>query len=100
MEGTSGFGRGPPTLTKTRRPSATSTLAATPGEKPPRRLVTDTIVLPSHCSMARCTPEGTSAQSNRTPEAGGGCDGTDVLSSYSLIISGLSDLRIPQLCGS
>jgi hypothetical protein len=69
--GLSGFGSGPTALTNARRPSASRSRAATPGENPPGCVTASTTLPPSRSSTSARSQAGASAQPSRCPVAGG-----------------------------
>ena len=71
MPGLSGFGSGPTALTNARRPPASRSRAATPGENPPGWVTASTTLAPSRRSTSSRSQAGASAQPSRCPTAGG-----------------------------
>src|SRR5206468_7775598 len=70
MSGVSGLDTSLTALMKARRPSASVSLAARPGENPCGCVLARTTDAPSLCSSAARTSAGTSSQWTRTPLAG------------------------------
>jgi hypothetical protein len=70
--GECGFGSGPTAFTNARRPSASKTRAAIPGEKPSGCVSARAIRPPSSRSISSSTRGGSSDQSRLAPRAGGG----------------------------
>ena len=69
--GLSGFGSGPTALTNARRPSASRSRVATPGENPPGCVTASATLPPSRASTSSRSQSGASAHANRRPVAGG-----------------------------
>ena len=71
MPALSGFGSGPTALTNARRPSASRSRTASPGENPPGWVTASTTVPPSRAATSSRSQSGTPAQATRCPVAGG-----------------------------
>jgi hypothetical protein len=69
--GLSGFGSDPTALTNARRPSASRSRAATPGENPPGCVTASTTIPPSRSSTSARNQAGASPHASRNPLAGG-----------------------------